>query len=151
MMDFFYQYGLAGLFLAGFLSGSVFPFNSEAFLTLLILAGFNAVSCLIVATLGNMLGGITMYYLGYLGNMKWIEKYGKVKEEKIQAFLPRLNKYGPPIAMLSFVPVIGDVLILALGFFRISPLLTAIYMFIGKIGRYAFIIWVMKMAAIHWS
>ena len=102
-------------------------------------------SCLIVATLGNMLGGISMYYLGYLGNMRWIEKYGKVKEAKIQAFLPRLNKYGPPIATLSFVPVIGDVVILALGFFRISPLLTTLYMFIGKIGRYAFIIWVMKL------
>ena len=151
MMDFLYQYGLAGLFIAGFLSGSVFPFNSEAVLTVMILAGFNAVSCLIVATLGNMLGGITLYYLGYLGNMHWIEKYGKVKEEKIKAILPRLNKYGPPIAILSFVPVIGDVLILALGFFRISPLLTTIFMFIGKIGRYAFIIWIMKLAALHWS
>jgi membrane protein YqaA with SNARE-associated domain len=111
----------------------------------LILAGFNAVSCLIAATLGNMLGGISIYYLGYLGNMQWIEKYCKVKEAKIQAILPRLNKYGPLIATLSFVPVIGDVLILGLGFFRISPLFTTIFMFIGKVGRYAFIIWVMKL------
>jgi len=145
MMDFFYQYGLAGLFIAGFLSGSVFPFNSEAMLTLLILSGFNAVSCLIVATAGNMLGGISLYYLGYLGNIQWIEKYGKVKKEKIQAILPRLNKYGPIIATLSFVPIIGDVLILALGFFRISPLFTSLFMLIGKVGRYAFIIWVMKL------
>ena len=144
-MDFLLHYGLAGLFLAGFLSGSIFPFNSEAVMTVLILAGINAVSCLVVATLGNMLGGISIYYLGYLGNIKWIEKYAKVKEAKIQAILPRLNKYGPPIATLSFVPVIGDVVILGLGFFRISPLLTTVFMFIGKVGRYAFIIWVMKL------
>lgn len=151
MTDFFYHYGLIGLFLAGFLSGSVLPFNSEAVLSLLILAGFNAINCLIAATLGNVLGGISIYWLGYLGNMKWIEKYGGVKEEKIQAILPRLNKYGPLIATLSFVPVIGDVLILALGFFRISPMLTSIFMFVGKAGRYVFIIWVMKMAVHHWS
>ncbi len=151
MVDFFYQYGLIGLFLAGFLSGSVFPFNSEAILSVLILSGFNALSCLIAATLGNVLGGISIYYLGYLGNMKWIEKYGGVKEEKIQTILPRLNRYGPLIATLSFVPVIGDVIILALGFFRISPLLTSLFMFIGKVGRYVFIIWVMKMAVHHWS
>lgn len=145
MAEFLQHYGLTGLFVAGFLSGSIFPFNSEAVLTVLILAGLNAVSCLIAATLGNMLGGISIYYLGYLGNMQWIEKYCKVKEAKIQAVLPKLNKYGPLTATLSFVPIIGDVLILALGFFRISPLLTTVYMLIGKVGRYAFIIWVMKL------
>lgn len=145
MMEFFYHYGLGGLFIAGFLSGSILPFNSEAVLTVLILAGFNAVSCLIAATLGNMLGGISIYYLGYLGNMQWIEKYCKVKEAKIQAILPRLNKYGPLMAALSFVPVLGDIVVLGLGFFRISPLFTTIFMFIGKVGRYAFIIWVMKL------
>lgn len=148
MMEFFYQYGLIGLFLAGFLSGSVFPFNSEAVLTVLILAGFNALSCFLVATIGNVLGGISIYYLGYLGNIQWIEKYGKVKEEKIQAILPRLNRFGPLMASLSFVPVIGDVIILGLGFFRISPLFSAIFMFIGKAGRYIFIIWIMKMVTI---
>jgi membrane protein YqaA with SNARE-associated domain len=56
--------------------------------------------------------------------------------EKIQAILPKLQKYGPISALLSFVPVIGDVLILGLGFFRISPKLTLIYMLIGKFARY---------------
>jgi membrane protein YqaA with SNARE-associated domain len=145
MIDFFHHYGLFGLFLAGFLSGSILPFNSEAVLTLLIYSGFNAFSCFIAATVGNMLGGISIYYLGYLGNVHWIEKITKVKEEKIQAVLPKLNKYGPPIATLSFVPVIGDVVVLGLGFFRVSPLFTSLFMFLGKAGRYAFIIWVMRM------
>ena len=145
MVEFFQDYGLFGLFLAAFLSGSVFPFNSESVLTLLILSGFNAVSCLVVASIGNMFGGISIYYLGYLGNVQWIEKYAKIKEEKIQAILPRLNKYGPPIAALSFVPFLGDVVILALGFFKISPVFTTFFMLIGKTARYAFVIWVMRM------
>jgi membrane protein YqaA with SNARE-associated domain len=136
MVDFLQQFGLWGLFFAGFLSGSVLPFNSEAVMSVLILAGVNVSSTIVVATAGNTLGGITIFYLGYLGKMEWIEKYGKVKMEKIHAINPKLQKYGPLSALLSFVPVIGDVLILGLGFFRISPKLTILYMFVGKLARY---------------
>ena len=145
MIDFFYHYGLFGLFLAGFLSGSVFPFNSESVLSLLIYSGFDVVSCLVVATAGNTLGGISIYYLGYLGKMEWIEKYAKVKPEKIHAILPRLNRYGSLAASLSFVPIIGDVVILGLGFFRISPFLTILFMTIGKFARYLVIVGLMKI------
>jgi membrane protein YqaA with SNARE-associated domain len=145
MIDFFYQYGLFGLFIAAFLSGSVFPFNSEAVLTLLIYSGFDVFSSLAVATAGNSLGGISIYYLGYLGKMEWIEKYAKVKPEKIHAILPKLRRYGSLAATLSFVPIIGDVVILALGFFRISPLFTVIFMIIGKVARYLAIIGLFKM------
>lgn len=136
MVEFLQHYGLTGLFFAGFLSGSILPFNSEAVMSVLILAGVNITSCIVVATAGNTLGGISIFYLGYLGNMNWIEKYGKVKMEKIHAIYPKLQKYGPLSALLSFVPIIGDVLILGLGFFRISPKLTMLYMFIGKALRY---------------
>jgi membrane protein YqaA with SNARE-associated domain len=144
MIDFFYQYGLFGLFIAGFLSGSIFPFNSEAVLTLLIYSGFDPVSSLISATAGNTLGGISIYYLGYLGKMEWIEKYAKVKKEKIHAILPKLERFGALAATLSFVPIIGDLVILALGFFRISPFLTILFMLIGKVARYLAVIGLLK-------
>ena len=145
MIDFFYQYGLFGLFVAGFLSGSVFPFNSEAVLTLLIYSGFDVGSSLAVATAGNTLGGISIYYLGFLGKMEWIEKYAKVKPEKIHAILPKLQRYGALAASLSFVPFIGDVVILALGFFRISPFFTLFFMMIGKALRYMAVIGLLKI------
>ncbi len=145
MIDFFYHYGFIGLFLAGFLSGSIFPFNSESVLSLLIYSGFDVTSSLVVATAGNTLGGISIYYLGYLGKVEWIEKYGKVKQEKIHAILPRLNRYGSLAASLSFVPIIGDVVILGLGFFRISPFFTILFMALGKIARYLVVVGLMKM------
>ena len=136
MDEFLQHYGLWGLFVAGFLSGSILPFNSEAVMSVLILAGVDSLSCIVVATAGNTLGGISIFYLGYLGRIEWIEKYGKVKMEKIHAVLPKLQRYGPWAALLSFVPVIGDVLLLGLGFFRISPRLTILLMFVGKTARY---------------
>ena len=144
MVDFFYRYGLVGLFLAAFLSGSVVPFNSEAVLSLLIYNGFNVTSSLIAAIAGNTLGGLSIYYLGYLGKMEWIEKNAKVKPEKIHAMLPKLQKYGAIAATLTFVPIIGDVFILALGFFRISPFFTLLFMILGKIIRYLAVIGFMK-------
>jgi len=99
---------------------------------------------LIAATAGNTLGGISIYYLGHLGKMEWIEKYAKVKREKIQAILPNLGKFGAVAATLSFVPIIGDIVILALGFFRISPFLTFFFMIIGKVARYLAVIGLMK-------
>jgi len=145
MVSFFYQYGLFGLFLAGFLSGSVFPFNSEAILTLLVVSGFDVAKSLAVATAGNTLGGISIYYLGYIGKMEWIEKYAKIKHEKIHAIYPRLNRFGAMIAMLSFVPIIGDLVILTLGFFRISPFFVILFMMIGKAARYMVVIGLLKM------
>jgi membrane protein YqaA with SNARE-associated domain len=145
MVDFFYQYGLFGLFLAGFLSGSVFPFNSESVLSLLIYSGFDTISSLAAATAGNTLGGISIYYLGYLGKLEWIEKYAKVKPEKIHAILPRLKRYGSLAASLSFVPIVGDVVILGLGFFRINPFFTLFFMMFSKIARYLVVIGLMKM------
>ena len=145
MVDFFFHYGLLGLFIAGFLSGSIFPFNSEAVLSLLIYNGFDVSTSLAVATAGNTLGGVSIYYLGYLGRMEWIEKYAKVKPEKIHAILPKLQRYGPLAATLSFLPIIGDVVILALGFFRISPMFTIIFMVIGKVIRYAAVIELIRM------
>ena len=145
MVDFFYRYGLVGLFLAAFLSGSVFPFNSEVVLTFMVYNGFSVTSSIVAATAGNTLGGVSIYYLGYLGKMEWIEKYAKVEEKKIHAILPKLQKYGPLTATLSFVPIIGDVIILGLGFFRISPWMTLIYMTIGKVIRYMIIAGAIKM------
>ena len=145
MVEMLHQYGLWGLFVAGFLAGTVIPFNSESVLSVLILSGLDITQCFVVVTVANMLGGMTTFYLGYLGNMEWIEKYGKVKQEKMESILPRLNRYGPMMATLSFVPLLGNIIILGLGFFRISPVMTTIFMFVGKLARYLLVILLMEM------
>lgn len=136
MVEFLLQYGLVGLFIAAFVAGTIIPFNSEALLTILVLGGVSFTSCLVVATIGNMLGGVVTFYLGFLGKWEWIERYGKVKRAKVESFMPRLNRYGPVMALLSFVPGIGNLIILGLGFFRLSTTRTLIFMFVGKLARY---------------
>ncbi len=130
--------GYIGLFLGTFLAATVFPFSSDVLLVGVLLAGANPMISLVVATFGNWLGGLTSYYLGYLGKWDWIEKWLRVKEESLVKQKNRIEKYGSLIAFFSWVPFIGDFLAVGLGFYKVNFKKSAIYMFLGKAIRFAF-------------
>ena len=117
--------GYLGLFIASFLAATVVPFSSEIVFTTLVLNGLDAWACVFVATLGNWIGGMTCYYLGYLGKIEWIEKYLRIKKERIDKFMLKLHKYGDWFAFLSFLPGIGDIIALATGFFKCNIYIVA--------------------------
>lgn len=135
------QFGYWGLLLASFLSATVLPFSSEAVLAGMIYAGGDPVLCVAVATFGNTLGGMSSYWIGRIGKLEWMERYLGVKEEKLQKWLPRIQKYGSFFGILSFMPVFGDAIPLGLGFLRVNLWLTCFWMALGKLLRYIFIVW----------
>lgn len=134
------ELGYLGLFIAGFLAATVLPFSSEGLLAVALLNGFDPMICLIIITSGNWFGSITTYGIGYLGNVNWIEKYFKISREKIEKTKNYLIKYGTLLALFVWVPIIGDVFALVLGYFKINFALTAIFMLIGKFFRYLLIV-----------
>ena len=75
------ELGYLGLFISSFLSATLIPLSPEILLGILIFNGFKLWLSILVATLGNFLGGITTYFVGYLGDWKKIEKYVKSKKE----------------------------------------------------------------------
>lgn len=129
------EFGLIGLFAICFLSATILPFSSEAVLLLFLSSGYQPLDCLIVATLGNSIGGSTNYFLGRLGNPKWLKRIG-FKERNIVKFKTRIYKHGAWMAWLSWVPFIGDPLTIVLGFFRTNIFLTLLFMTLGKLIRY---------------
>ena len=137
-MESLIKLGYLGLFLASFLASTILPLSSEAVLTALIALKFDVWSCIIVATIGNFLGGLTTYGLGYLGKWEWIEKYfGKSKAE-IENFQHKIKKIGLAAAFFVWLPFIGDIIALALGFLRFKPLPVSMLMLIGRFGRFVF-------------
>jgi membrane protein YqaA with SNARE-associated domain len=141
MLEFLITYGYIGLFIACFLAATILPFSSDIVFGALILDGrLDPIACLIVATIGNWLGGMVNYYLGLLGKIEWIEKYLRVKKEKIDRMQKWLHGKGAYISFFSFLPGIGDLIALALGFMRVRPLPVAISMLAGKLARY-FVTW----------
>lgn len=113
----FFETGFAGLFLISFLSATILPIASEGVLLALLLAGYDPWISLVVASIGNILGGCFNYWLGRLGNIRWLTKLG-FREEKINGFQLTIEKHGFWLAALSWVPIIGDPLLVALGFFK---------------------------------
>lgn len=138
------EWGYVGLFLSALLAGSLFPFSSELVLVALLQVGLKPLPCLFSATVGNVLGGMTCYYLGQLGRIDWIEKYMKVKRERVERMQHFLQGKGALMAFFAFLPVVGGVIVVALGFMRSNRLLTFIAMAIGKLLRYIVILWTMQ-------
>lgn len=131
--------GYFGLFIAAFLAATIVPFSSEIVFSALMFSDFNPWICIIVATLGNWLGGLTCYWLGHLGKLEWIEKWLKISHEKIIRFEQKFHKYGDWFAFFSFLPGIGDIIAVASGFLRCKFWIVALSMLFGKFVRY--IIW----------
>lgn len=144
MLDFLVEYGYYGLFAACFLSATILPFSSDIVFGSLIAFGLTPVPCLIIASIGNWLGGMTNYYLGYLGKTEWIEKYLKIEKKKIEKIQNWLDNKGAYMAFFSFLPVIGDLIPLALGYLKANVLIVNVSMFIGKFVRYGAILYLVQ-------
>ncbi|MDR1344187.1 MAG: VTT domain-containing protein [Tannerellaceae bacterium] len=135
-MDIFIEYGYLGVFIASFLAATVLPFSSEIVLTGVLMAGASPWPCMIAASVGNSLGGMTCYWIGMLGKMEWIEKYLKIDREKlckVQAWVKDKSAWA---AFFVFLPGIGDFIAVALGFLRSNAWIVAISMTAGKTLRY---------------
>ncbi|MEB3374864.1 YqaA family protein [Bacteroides sp. CR5/BHMF/2] len=140
------EWGLPGLFISALLAGSIVPFSSELVLVALVKLGLPPIACLISATLGNTVGGMTYYYMGRLGKISWIEKYFKVKKEKVDKMVKFLQGKGALMAFFTFLPAIGEVIAIALGFMRSNTWLTIVSMFVGKLIRYILLLYVLESA-----
>ena len=134
-MDWLLELGYIGLFIGSFLASTVVPFSADILLVGMLAAGGAPWVIIGVATVGNFLGGLTSYGIGRLGKWEWIEKLG-ANPEKIERHKAKIDKYGAWVALLSWVPFIGDVLAVALGFFRVKFVPSAIFMLIGKFARF---------------
>ena len=120
------------LFFSGFLSATLLPGGSEAgLIATLSLNQFSTALIIVIATLGNTLGGLTNYWLGlWLPNRTQSEKHG----HKAMSWL---SKYGYWTLLFSWLPIIGDPLCLAAGWLRMKFLPSLVLITIGKGLRYS--------------
>ncbi|MFT4601229.1 MAG: membrane protein YqaA with SNARE-associated domain [Arenicella sp.] len=139
-MDIF-SWGLIGLFGGSFVSATLIPFPSEGLLITFFEMGYPVWLCLSIATTGNTLGGLTNYAVGRFGSSDLIKRKFKLDEERLNAWNKRFSKYGHFIGLLAWLPIIGDPLVVALGFFKVKFWPLAFMVLIGKFARYFVIAW----------
>lgn len=127
--------GLFGLFISSFLASTLLPGGSEA---ALLLSAYNQIGSptllLLVATLGNTLGGMTSWGIGWW--LRWRFPDAGLKKPEHQKAMERVGHYGGPILLLSWLPVVGDPLCVAAGWARIGILPALLFIATGKAVRY---------------
>lgn len=120
---------LISLFISSFLAATLLPGGSEAVLFAVLKSYPDTLwMALGLATIGNTLGGMTSFAMGWLlpqtQQLKHVEK---------------LRRFGTPALLLAWVPLIGDALCLGAGWLRLSWWQAALFMAIGKFARYCVI------------
>lgn len=121
--------GLWGLFVSSFLAATILPGGSEALLfALLKLHPEQLWPALALTTLGNTLGGMTSYACG-----RWLPRWQTLEKTKGRKHVQR---WGSPILLLAWAPLIGDVLCVAAGWLRLNWAACAVFMALGKFARY---------------
>ena len=139
LTEFFQDYGYWGMGVLAFLSGSIVPIASEILLAIFLNLGLSPVGLVLVATVGNTFGGITCYLLGYLTSKERVQKILRIPARRMKRADMLIQKYGYWTAAVSFIPAIGEVLLVVLGVMRVNKYKAFAVMFAGKLIRYIFI------------
>ena len=134
-----FELGYLGLFITCFLAATILPIASEVFLITMLAAKYDPLSSLLIASSGNTLGSYLNFGIGYIGNPEWLKKL-RVKQKTIESWKASIQKYGVWLALLSWLPIVGDIIGIALGFFRANIFWSFIFMAIGKIIRYLVVV-----------
>ena len=137
------KYGLSTVFVVAVVSATLLPLGSEfAVIGLVKLNPELFWPAVFVATVGNTLGGMITWWMGYGAELA----YERVAHKRAQVkALQYLERFGPKACLLSWLPVVGDPLCAVAGWLKMPFWPCTMYMAIGKFGRY-----VVMTAALLW-
>ena len=138
--------GLPAVFIVSLVSATILPMGSEpALFAYLKLNPDMFWFAIMVATLGNTIGGMIDWLMGY-GASKAHEALHGSKEHRLLGWFEKL---GPKALLLAWLPVVGDPLCVVAGWLRLSWLPCLIYMAIGKFLRYLTMTYFLMMIPDH--
>ncbi|MCJ0762056.1 YqaA family protein [Variovorax terrae] len=128
------RYGLSTVFVVSFISATLLPLGSEPVVFGLVKLNPELLwPTVLVATLGNTLGGAVDWWMGY-GAHKVVDKYRHSPTHlRVLGWLERL---GPKACLLSWLPVVGDPLCAVAGWLKLPFWPCLAYMAVGKFLRY---------------
>lgn len=127
--------GLWGLFASAFLSATLLPGGSEAVLAYLAqMEHYNPFALLVIASAGNTLGGMSSWVIGRA------LPAGRIQRPDLHPAVDRIRRYGSPVLLLSWVPIVGDPLCVAAGWLRVAWYRALLFIAAGKVARYAIVL-----------
>lgn len=129
--------GLGSVFIVSFISATLLPLGSEPAVFAVVKANASLFwPVILVATLGNTLGGMVDYWMG-LGAKQAFAR------ERSTRWFGWLERFGPKTMLLAWLPGIGDPLCTLAGWLKLPFWPSVMYMAIGKFLRYVCITWLL--------
>jgi membrane protein YqaA with SNARE-associated domain len=128
------KFGLSTIFAVAFVSATLLPLGSEpAVFGLVKLNPDMFWPAIVVASVGNTLGGALTWWMGYVAE----QAYERMSHKKGSArALAWLERFGPKACLLAWLPGVGDPLCALAGWLRLPFWPCVAYMSIGKFLRY---------------
>ncbi len=133
------EYSLIGLFVSALISSTLLPGGSE--IVLLYLAtqtGENHNLLWFVATVGNSIGGIITWAMGWWLARRFPNK--TLDEAKHKKALAYIRRWGSVSLLFSWVPIIGDPLCFVAGWLKLNFFYSVAFIVIGKATRYGLLL-----------
>lgn len=138
------KFGLSTVFVVSFIAATLLPLGSEpAVFGLVKLNPDLFWPAILVATLGNTLGGAVTWWMGYAA-VHTVDRLRPMKPPNAQA-LRWLSRFGTKACLLSWLPVVGDPLCGVAGWLKLPFWPCVLYMALGKFARY-----VLMTSALLW-
>ncbi len=129
--------GLSAVFIVSFVAATLLPLGSEPALFAVIKT--NAAlfwPALLIATVGNTLGGALGYWMGYAAQQAFAR-------ERSTRWFGWLQRYGAKTMLLAWLPGIGDPICTLGGWLKLPFWSCVFYMAVGKCLRYAVVTWLL--------
>ena len=138
LTDFWQTHALWLMFASAFLSATVLPGNSEIIFIVLAIPKLalgtwlstDIFLLLFMATLGNGLGSLTTYGIGW-----WLPQF-RPKNHRTLWVMKQLQRYGSLTLLLSWLPIVGDLFCALAGWLRLNFIGSCFFIFLGKLVRY---------------
>ena len=135
-MDFFLEFGYLGQFVSSFLAATILPVSSELVLTLLLVNDYDFVGTIAIATLGNVLGSVLNYAMGFWGRRVLVKRILKISDEAFEKATQRFSRHGVFSLFFAWVPIIGDPLTVVAGALKVNWFIFLSLVTTGKLLRY---------------
>ena len=161
--------GLPAVFVVSLLAATILPLGSEPVL-LGYLGAFPEMfwPAILVATAGNTLGGLVSYAMG-AGAHGVFGRWRQRKRQRARSLRSEpssdsisekppvltseraraerwVHRFGAPVLLLSWLPVVGDPLCAVAGWLKLPFWSCVIYIALGKFGRYLVLAWAIRWA-----
>lgn len=128
------------LFFSALIAATLFPLGSEVMLLGLLTEQYPWALLLLVATLGNTLGSVVNYLLGWqlprFQHRRWFP-FSEVQWLRAKNWFDR---FGSWVLLGCWLPIVGDPLTLYAGMMRMSVWRFLLLVTLAKGGRYAVLV-----------